>query len=530
MEMCHNIVVFTGNLSYLTRKAIVEIDREISGLSWLILLNIPKATSKQLLKIQWRHFKRNGWRWIPYQTINVWNKLTEKNSKDPSPPFPDSEFSLSAMESHPNMRIVRVSDIHAQESIDIVKGHDPDLGLSLCAPILRRPLFSIPKLGTINLHQGKLPEYRGMPPAFWELWNNEQSVGCSVHWIDDKLDTGDIVKHASINRSKFSSLKGLQLQLNEVGIYLMRDAVVEILRGTAKRFPQPSHGRTFSTPTLSQQAIMRRRLNLPRASKFKSIKRQIKSSFSALVWNSWQIGLKKIVAPRITVLLYHRVSDDARDSLTVGIEQFDRHMALLRKHCLPLTIKQVLENRIVPKSDKPLVAVTFDDGYLDNYLNAFPTLIRYGIPAAFFVSTGIIDSAGRFPHDIRLGKPYIPVMKWCHLKEIHAKGYTIGSHTVNHIDCAGESEETVLNELKQSRDILLRKLGIENPLLAYPYGGREHMSSQRLELVKQVGYSGCLSFYGGSNVGTVEPYNILRQGVYNGFSDQEFLFRCLGLI
>ena len=528
--MQYNIVVFTGNLSYFTRKAIVEINREISGLSWLILYHNPEKTLKRLLKIQWRHFKRNGWRWIHYQTVNVWNKLTEKNPADPRPPFPGSEFSLSAIASHPNMRIVQVSDIHAQESIDTVKGHEPVLGLSLGAPILRRSLFSIPKLGTINLHQGKLPDYRGMPPAFWELWNDEQSVGCSVHFVDDKLDTGDLVKQTTVKRSQFSTLRGLQLQLSEVGIDLIRESVVEILRGTAKHFPQPTHGTTYSGPTLSQLAVLERRLTLAQTSKPQFFKRLIKASGSAVAWNAWHLGIKRLMTPRITVLLYHRVSDEARDSLTVGIEQFDRQMALLRKHFLPFSIEQVLENPVVPRSDKPLIAVTFDDGYLDNYVNAFPVLMRHGIPAAFFVSTGIIDSGGRFSHDVRLGNPYIPVMEWNHLKKMADRGYTVGSHTVNHIDCAKEPEETVLNELKQSRDTLQRELGISNPLFAYPYGGREHMTPHRLELVKQAGYSGCLSFYGGSNVGTVDRYNILRQGIYYGFSDQEFLFRCLGLI
>jgi hypothetical protein len=87
-------------------------------------------------------------------------------------------------------------------------------------------------------------------------------------------------------------------------------------------------------------------------------------------------GLGSSLAPRITVLMYHRVTDTVRDNLTVGIEQFERQMALLARFCDVMTIEQVLSTTAVPRSKRPLVAVTFDDGYLDNYLHAAPILRR----------------------------------------------------------------------------------------------------------------------------------------------------------
>ncbi len=135
----------------------------------------------------------------------------------------------------------------------------------------------------------------------------------------------------------------------------------------------------------------------------------------------------------------------------------------------------------------------------------------------------------RFPHDVRRGNAPIPTMQWDQLRRMRDWGFTIGSHSVSHIDCAAEPEERVRAELAQSRDDLDRELGIREPLFAYPYGSRRHMTPQRLELVKQAGYRACLAAYGGSNVRTIDRFNVLRKGIHWGFSEESFLFECLGL-
>lgn len=529
MTGTHRIVVFTGQLAYSVRKGIAEMDRAIDGVSWLILVHAPKKTPGQLFRSQWLNLRRNGWRWIPYQALDLWQRLRPLDGTPSDPGAPGATFTTDALAARPNVQVVRVDNLHSPESIARVQAFAPDLGLSLAAPILREPLFSAPRLGTINLHKGKVPDYRGMPPAFWELWNGEPSVGCTVHRVDAKLDTGQIVRQTHIERAAFSTLRGLQLQLDEVGIELMTAAVQDILAGKAVTSPQPAGGKTYRKPTLRQVSALRRRLLKGQVEGASRAVQVLKAARSTLAWGLWRAGLRHLLKPRITVLLYHRVSDSVRDNLTVGVEQFDRQMALLRKHCRPLSIEQVLGHETIPASDAPLVAVTFDDGYLDNFENAAPILARHRIPAAFFVSTGIVDTDGRFPHDLRRGNPPIPVMTWQQLRKMRDQGFTIGSHSVNHIDCAAEPQARVRAELADSRDHLARELGTVEPLFGYPYGGRQHMTPQRLELVKQAGYRACLSAYGGSNVGRVDRFNVLRRGIQWQFSDEAFLFECLGL-
>ena len=529
MSIPNKIVVFTGDLAYSVRKGIVELDRSIPNMCWLIVIHSPKKTLSQLLRNQWRNLLRNGWRWIPYQIIDILQRVRSDHESPINTDLRSSEYTIPSLKTRHNLRLLQVTDIHAENTIKAVTEFEPDLGLALAAPILSYPLYSIPRLGTVNLHKGKVPDYRGMPPAFWELWNDEKSVGCTVHWVDDKLDTGNVVAEEKIECDNFATVRGLQLHLDELGVDLICKSVGWILQGTLRSIAQNNGGKTYRKPTLSQITMLNRKLMHKQTPDVPRIRQLVKNTFARSVFDLWRIGLSSAFAPRITVLLYHRVTDNVRDNLTVGIEQFDRHMLLIRKYCQPISIEDVLNCETIRRTRKPFVCITFDDGYLDNYINAAPILLRHGIPAAFFVSTGMIETNNQFPHDLCRGNYLIPMMNWHHLNKMHESGFTIGSHTVKHIDCAVESEENVWTELIKSREDLQRKLVLEKIIFAYPYGGRQHMTPERLELVKKAGYSGCLSAYGGTNIGKVDPFNVLRRGIHWEFSDQALLFSCLGL-
>lgn len=528
MTSKRRIVVFTGDLAQPVRAGIVEIDNAIPGLMWLIVVQSPPTRLTVLLHNQWRNLKRHGWRWIPYQAGDLARRLVVRSPDPILEGTPGHEFELKSLEARPNVSILRVADIHSEESLAAVRTFDADLGLSLAAPILRRSLFSLPQRGTVNLHKGKVPQYRGMPPAFWELWNGDRSLGCTVHRVDERLDTGNVILAKEIARESFSTLRGLQLCLDRVGVDLMREAVIAILENTATESQQDPGGSTYRKPTLQQIAALKHLLSRNQIASDSNPKRVVKEVKFACTNALWHSGLRRILQPRVTVLLYHRVSDDKRDNLTVGIEQFDRQMAMLRKYCHVVSIDRLAEWQDIPRSDRPLVCVTFDDGYLDNYLHAVPILQRHGIAAAFFVSTGLIGTNRPFPHDLKRGSAP-PTMNWAQLRKMRDYGFIIGSHTVSHIDCAAESECVVVEELARSAADLQRELNLRDVMLAYPYGGRQNMTPGRLELVKRAGYTGCLSAYGGINIGKIDRFNILRGGIHWGFSDRAFWVKCLGL-
>ena len=109
--------------------------------------------------------------------------------------------------------------------------------------------------------------------------------------------------------------------------------------------------------------------------------------------------IQRAVRPRSSpvILMYHRVAEPVCDPwhLAVGLDNFDQQMQVLRRGRRPLPMRQLVEGLRVGDLPERAVAVTFDDGYIDNLVNAKPRLERHGIPATVFLATGAI---GR-PHE-----------------------------------------------------------------------------------------------------------------------------------
>jgi len=90
--------------------------------------------------------------------------------------------------------VLLLDKINSTESVGQLKEFGADLFV-LCGynKILKNSVIEIPPLGTINLHGGKLPEYRGAAPINWQIINGEDTGGCSIIYVDEGIDTGDII-------------------------------------------------------------------------------------------------------------------------------------------------------------------------------------------------------------------------------------------------------------------------------------------------------------------------------------------------
>lgn len=106
----------------------------------------------------------------------------------------DREDEVSRLADQYGFPVLLLDKINSPESITQLKELTPDLFL-LCGynKILKTPVIEIPPLGTINLHGGKLPEYRGAAPINWQIINGETTGGCSIIYVDEGIDTGDII-------------------------------------------------------------------------------------------------------------------------------------------------------------------------------------------------------------------------------------------------------------------------------------------------------------------------------------------------
>jgi peptidoglycan/xylan/chitin deacetylase (PgdA/CDA1 family) len=101
---------------------------------------------------------------------------------------------------------------------------------------------------------------------------------------------------------------------------------------------------------------------------------------------------------RAAILMYHRVVDVDLDpwGLCVTPEHFAQHLAILQQFCQPISLQQLTQAHREGKIPQRAVAITFDDGYVDNLLNAKPLLEQYQIPATVFVTTGKVGQNREF--------------------------------------------------------------------------------------------------------------------------------------
>ena len=115
-------------------------------------------------------------------------------------------------------------------------------------------------------------------------------------------------------------------------------------------------------------------------------------------WRSLVHRMKDRLVPGPRILLYHRVADLPADpqQLAVSPEHFAEHLAVLRAHATPMTLTEMVEALREDRLPRNAVAVTFDDGYADNLLQAKPLLERFEMPATVFVATGTLGTAEEF--------------------------------------------------------------------------------------------------------------------------------------
>lgn len=194
------------------------------------------------------------------------------------------------------------------------------------------------------------------------------------------------------------------------------------------------------------------------------------------------------------ILMYHEVGDRWNGSSTsVSVAAFKRQMEFLRVHryrviSLANFLKELKTDRRI--SFKTVV-VTFDDGYLDNFKNAFPILKQLDLPATIFMITENINREGWLAEE--------------DLRILDDSGVSIGSHTVNHAFLPSLSAKEVFFELTESKKRLEKILGRPVTLFSYPAGG---VTQEIRELVKKAGYDGAVT----TNYGTSrsDPYALHR--------------------
>lgn len=223
----------------------------------------------------------------------------------------------------------------------------------------------------------------------------------------------------------------------------------------------------------------------------------------------------------VPILLYHNVINyipegDYDSSLNIPASVFEKHMqAVLRAGYTPITYEMYyrFETEGAPLPDKPIM-ITFDDGYLSNYIYAYPILKKLGIKATIFVIT---DRRGK-------ALSINPHFSWNQAKEMVDSGIIdIQSHTHSHQVSTTLTDEALIYELTVSKRLVERYTGKKCNVLAFPNGIAE---ARELEAAKRAGYK-IINLVGerGSNRKGDDLATMKRITVFGKWSAQELLER-----
>ncbi len=137
--------------------------------------------------------------------------------------------------------------------VDRMKEISPDLIVVVAyGALLRKDIIAIPRLGCINLHSSLLPKYRGATPVQWALMNGETETGWTTFYIDEGLDSGDMILQKKININPNEDASTLFERMSLPGIHLLEETIDQVIQGKAPRIKQNSDQATFA-PRLKKE-------------------------------------------------------------------------------------------------------------------------------------------------------------------------------------------------------------------------------------------------------------------------------------
>jgi peptidoglycan/xylan/chitin deacetylase (PgdA/CDA1 family) len=279
-------------------------------------------------------------------------------------------------------------------------------------------------------------------------------------------------------------------------------------------------------------------------------------------------------ANHLTILVYHRVNDE-RDPFfpATPIGAFTAQMEYLASRFNVCRLVEGVERLRTASLPERALAITFDDGYRDNYLNAFPVLARLGLPATILLATGAIGSDRVLWHDrvfaafretkrallegfgtaqgYRLGS--VPeklaaqravlrhlwrladdvrareidrlvqalgvddttsspglMLSWDDVRAMHGDGIEFGAHTVSHPVLSTVSPDRAVEEVTGCKQRLEDALGVPVRTFAYPVGRRDDFTPGTKELLRRTGYTCALSTVPGVNRSGQDLFELRR--------------------
>lgn len=185
------------------------------------------------------------------------------------------------------------------------------------------------------------------------------------------------------------------------------------------------------------------------------------------------------------ILMYHHVSATTPRITSLNADEFRQHLAYLRDNDFNVMPLEDIVSALRSGAALPdrTAAITFDDGYRNNYDTAYPMLREFGFPFTLFISSGLVGSNANL------------YLNWDQIREMAANGATIANHGISHLYLLTRENreddsawlQRIEHEIVAAEERIAAETGQSHKLFAYPYGEYDRAIQQ---LVERLGYVG----------------------------------------
>lgn len=207
---------------------------------------------------------------------------------------------------------------------------------------------------------------------------------------------------------------------------------------------------------------------------------------------------------RNIVLTYHRINDGSIDpDISVSTKNFEAQMKYLKKQFDVISLEELLSSSLKKSAAScDRIAITFDDGYKDNFTHAYPVLKKVKLPATIFLVSKFAGEKKEF-----LGLSEIDSMK--------RKGIRFESHTATHKILSQLDHQAASSEVLGSKNELEKMLNQNVKFIAYPKGKANHFNAEVKKIVEDSGYKAAFTTENGKIGADSDPFALARIGVRN---------------
>ena len=152
-----------------------------------------------------------------------------------------------------NIPVLQPTNLKSPEFIGSLQALQPDLNIVVEFRMLPAVVWALPPLGSINLHGSLLPDYRGAAPIHWAVINGETQTGLTTFFLQQEIDTGNIINSVSLDIPETSTTGDLYTRMMHAGAALLVKTVQAVALGSAQKLPQDATLFRHAAPKITKE-------------------------------------------------------------------------------------------------------------------------------------------------------------------------------------------------------------------------------------------------------------------------------------